>query len=217
MNEHVILLHGIWMRGFVLAAFARGLRQAGYTVSTFDYASVVRGVGPSAQALRARMRATRADRVHLVGHSLGGVVAVEAVRDDGDLPPGRVVCLGSPLNGSTAARRLDRLPGGPMLIGGSRSALCEGVAPWTGARDVGVIAGRVPYGIGLVVGGLAGQHDGTVAVDETRLPGVAGHSVIAATHTGLLFSDEALRLTLRFLREGRFEAASADPGRDRTA
>jgi pimeloyl-ACP methyl ester carboxylesterase len=217
MNEHVILLHGIWMRGFVLTGLARQLRTSGYVVQTFEYASVLHGVAAAAPRLRARMRATRADRVHLVGHSLGGVVAVEAARDDAGLPPGHVVCLGSPLNGSDAARHLGRIPGGALLTGASHATLCAGVAPWTGTRPVGVVAGRVPWGLGLVVGGLAGAHDGTVTVDETRLDGIADHCVVAATHTGLLFSDEALRQTLRFLADGHFDAASPGPGRKRTA
>ena len=38
--------------------------------------------------------------VALVGHSLGGLVALEALRRQPDLPVSRVVCLGSPLRGS---------------------------------------------------------------------------------------------------------------------
>ena len=40
MTEHVILLHGVWMRGLTLFSLARRLRAAGFSVDVFDYASV---------------------------------------------------------------------------------------------------------------------------------------------------------------------------------
>ena len=55
-REHVILLHGIWMRGITLLPLARRLRNAGYSVETIDYASVFRGVAPAVDALRERIR-----------------------------------------------------------------------------------------------------------------------------------------------------------------
>ena len=50
-----------------------------------------------------------------------------------------------------------------------------------------------------------GEHDGSVAVAETRLPGLADHVVVRASHSGLLFSDAAVRQAAAFLRSGRFE------------
>ena len=207
MTAHVILLHGLWMRGITVYPLARRLRQAGYTVETLDYASVLGGAEPAIARLRDRLRAGPAGTVHLVGHSLGGLVALEAVRDAAGLPAGRIVCLGSPLRGSAVARRLAGNAAGGWLLGQSAERLSRGVAAWSGARAVGVIAGCRPFGVGALVGALAAPHDGTVAVAETRLPGVADHRTIAATHTGLLFSAAAADLTVDFLRSGAFGPA----------
>ena len=204
MTEHVILLHGIWMRGITLHPLARRLHSAGYAVETLDYASVFGGLETAAARLRERMRAIDADAVHLVGHSLGALVALEAAREPHALPPGHIVCLGPPLRGSAAARGLARVPGGRWLMGHSAQVLAEGVDAWTGSRDVGVIAGSLPFGLGAALGTLGAQHDGTVAVAETRLPGIADHCTITTSHSGLLFSSEAADLTIRFLRAGRF-------------
>jgi pimeloyl-ACP methyl ester carboxylesterase len=204
MTEHIILLHGIWMRGITLHPLAHRLRSAGYAVETLDYASVYGGVEPAAARLRERMRAIGAATVHLVGHSLGALVALEAVRDAHELPPGRIVCLGPPLRGSAAARGLANVPGGRWLMGHSAHALVEGVGAWTGSRSVGVIAGSLPFGLGAVMGTLNSPHDGTVAVEETRLPGIADHRTITTSHSGLLFSSEVADLTVSFLRGGRF-------------
>jgi pimeloyl-ACP methyl ester carboxylesterase len=206
-REHVILLHGVWMRAFTLRSLARRLREAGYSVEMLDYASVFCGIEPAIARLRERMRAIDADAVHLVGHSLGGLVALETTRGIRRLPRGRTVCIGPPLRGSAVARGLAAIPGGRWLLGQSADALVDGLDAWTGARRVGVIAGRLPFGLGVAVGALASPHDGTVSVEETRLPGIADHRTVAASHTGLLFSSEVADLTIGFLRAGRFASA----------
>ena len=204
MTEHVILLHGVWMRGLTLFSLARRLRAAGFSVDVFDYASVFGDAAATYERLRARMREANADRVHLLGHSLGGIVALEATRRVADLPRGHIVCLGPPLRGSSVARVLSSLPGGRWLLGSNRGALIKGVEGWDGSRPVGVVAGRMPFGIGVSIGALTAPHDGTVAVEETRLGGLADHCTVEATHTGMLFSSTVAELAIGFLRNGRF-------------
>lgn len=208
MNDSVILLHGIWMRSLSLVALRRRLMAAGFAPQSFEYASVVQGPEPSVARLLERVRALRSERVHLVGHSLGGLIALLAARQAGDLPPGNVVCLGSPLCGSAAARGLSRIPGGATVMGRSAQILRSGLARWDGTRAVGSIAGRRPIGLGALVGALHGEHDGTVSVQETQLQGIADHCTVTATHSGLLFSEEAAALTVNFLRSGRFHTAT---------
>jgi pimeloyl-ACP methyl ester carboxylesterase len=205
MTEHVILLHGVWMRGLTLFSLARRLRGAGYSVDVFDYASVFGDSAAIVERLRKRMREASADRVHLVGHSLGGIVALETTRHVRDLPRGHIVCLGPPLKGSSVARLLAHFPGGRWMLGSNHAKLVAGVERWDGSRPVGVVAGRMPFGLGISLGALlTAPHDGTVSVEETRLAGLADHCTVAATHTGLLFSADVADLTVGFLRNGRF-------------
>ena len=204
MSERVLLLHGLWLRGVAMGHFAHELKAAGFDASTFDYASVHGGIDSTIERLRERIFAL-GERTHLVGHSLGGLLAVAAAQRDPQLTGGRIVCLGSPLLGSATARRLGHFPGGTLLLGGSAELLQRGLQRWDGPQQVGVVAGRLPFGFGMLLGGLHGRHDGTVAVAETQLPGIADHRVIAAAHTGLPFSDEAARLTIAFLRNARFD------------
>lgn len=213
LPEPVVLLHGIWLFGSTLRPLARRLESAGFRPVPLTWPSVTGGPGPAVEAVRAKLRElARGGPVHVVGHSLGGLVALEAVREAADLPPGRIVCLGSPLAGSRVARHLDRLPGARRLTGRSHDLLCGGICDCPRGREVGSIAGRVPLGLGALLGGLAGPHDGTVAVDETRLPGLADHCVIAASHSGLLLSPEAARRTVAFLRHGHFGAVAGRRG-----
>lgn len=192
------------MRAFTLSALRRRLEAANFCVELFDYASVLRDPQASMTELVARVHSLRAEKVHYVGHSLGGLIALRALQQTSDLPPGNVVCLGTPLRGSAVARNLAQIPGGSMLIGKSSQILGEGLEAWTSERAVGAIAGRLPIGFGVITGALTAPHDGTVSVSETQLPGLTDHLVVAATHVGLLLSDDVAAQTILFLRNARF-------------
>lgn len=214
MDEHVILVHGLWMRAFTLAALHRRLEREGYKVHFFDYASVLSEHDASIDKLVEFARSIEAAedppaKIHFVCHSLGGLMVLRALRKLPDLAPGCVVCIGSPLRGSAIARSVAQLPGGSFFIGKNLGVLLEGFERWNGKRPIGAIAGRLPFGLGLVFGALPMPHDGTVSVEETQLPGLTDHVVVPATHTGLLFSDEAAAQTVAFLRSRRFHHAAA--------
>ncbi|SFW56825.1 alpha/beta hydrolase [Luteibacter sp. UNCMF366Tsu5.1] len=201
----VLLLHGLWMRGFAMAMLHRRLREEGFQVHQFEYMSVAAPPEQAIARLRKRMRGLAPGPVHVVGHSLGGILALLACRDGDDLPDGRIVCLGSPLNGSGAARGLTHRWGGDMLLGRSKELLEHGLDRWDGPRQVGVIAGRQPVGLGSLVGDVGSEHDGSVGVEETRLPGLTDHCILETSHTGMLVSADVARQVAYFLREGRFD------------
>jgi hypothetical protein len=69
---------------------------------------------------------------------------------------------------------------------------------------VGVIAGTLAVGLGVVIENLPQPNDGTVAVDETRLPGIKDHLELPVSHTGLLVSATVASQTAYFLRHGAF-------------
>lgn len=208
MQDHVILLHGIWMRGITLVPLAHRLRGQGFSVEKMDYASVSGSWGAAGTRLAKRWRASACERVHVVGHSLGGMLALDVAQAEADLPEGSIVCLGSPLKGSAAAKRMSAIPGGSFVMGHSLPILRDGFERWSGPRPVGVIAGCKPIGLGGLVGKLERPHDGTVSVVETHLAGIDDHRVVDATHSGLAFSLEVANLISVFLRSGRF---SRDP------
>ena len=117
-----------------------------------------------------------------------------------------MVCLGSPLCGSGAARDLGRRTWTAPVLGRSGGLLQAGCPPWEGTVPVGMVAGNVARGIGRLITRFGGESDGTVALEETRLPGLAAHCVVPASHTGLVFSAHAARQAAHFLREGRFDS-----------
>ncbi|HZH44771.1 MAG TPA: alpha/beta hydrolase [Lysobacter sp.] len=200
--ERVLLIHGLWMPAATMHWLARRLRAAGFDAETLGYY----GAGRGPQSLLPQLQARLADApAHLVAHSLGGLAALVALETDPGLPVPRVVCLGSPLCGSDAARGLQRHALTRRLLGHSAELLSRGCTPWRGRAQVGAIAGATPLGLGRLFGRFDGPSDGTVAVAETRLEGLADHVVIPASHSGLPFSPRAADLTVQFLRHGRFQ------------
>jgi pimeloyl-ACP methyl ester carboxylesterase len=197
----VVLLHGLWMPGAVMHWLATRLESAGFAAETFSYHSVADGPERAAHAL-AEYIAER--ECGIVAHSLGGLVALQALCETPVLPVHRVVCLGSPLTGSSAVSGMLRWPPAASMFGRSAELLQRGFPCWTGRAEVGVIAGCVPHGLGALFGHFDGPHDGTVAVAETQLAGIADHVVVEAGHSGLLLSEEAAMQTIAFLRDGHF-------------
>lgn len=168
----VLLVHGLGLGGTTSgwAGLTRALEARGVTVATISYSPfgtpmqrIAEQLADEVSALLAR---TGADKVHLVGHSLGGVVIAQAFADG--LLAGQVdtvVTIASPFGGSPWARLvpvgatfralrggsplLRRLAGAPSPAGVrwlALSAAVDRVVP--GARSVpaqpGVLAMRLP-------------------------------------------------------------------------
>lgn len=203
----VVLLHGLWMPGASMHWFAARLRTQGFACESFGYHSIVGG--PDAAIPRLASVLERAP-CRVVAHSLGGLVALETLALHPELPVSRVVCLGTPLCGSGAASGLARWPMAALWLGRSAGLLQRGCTTWPGTLQVGMVAGSIPHGLGALVAGFDGAHDGTVSVAETQVPALADHVVVAASHSGLLFSAEAARLAGTFLRNGAFDRAVAN-------
>jgi pimeloyl-ACP methyl ester carboxylesterase len=205
----VVYVHGLWLTGIEGGILRRRLaKDLSAETRAFSYASVNASMAANAQALARFLSELRADTLHLVGHSLGGLVILKLFEngDDARLPPGRIVLLGSPLNGSRAARNLARLPFGKKILGRgvAEELLREHERRWKGQRDLGVIAGSLSLGLGRLVGVRGVPSDGTILVDETRLRGMSQHLVLRVSHTGLPFSATVARQTGAFLRSGNF-------------
>jgi len=207
-----ILVHGLWQSGLEFFVMRRRLQADGaIRVLFFSYPTVVGSMSDHVRRLIDCARAHQAEQLHFVGHSLGGLVVLRALQVTDDLPPGRAVLLGSPLQGSRTAQSLARMPFGRALIGGALAEECVDWSPreWSGRREVGVIAGSLGLGVGRLLANLDDTHDGTVLVEETRLPGAKDHIVVAASHTGLLLSAEVAEQTRYFLDYGRFSRQDA--------
>lgn len=196
------------MSGFELGVLKHRLDQHGrFRAVAFSYPSLQGSMSDHARSLADFARTQQTEELHFIGHSLGGLVILRALTLASELPPGRAVLMGSPCQGSKAAQGVARvLPFGKALLGAAVHEECIDCArhEWQGQRDIGVIAGSMGMGLGRLFAHLDADHDGTVTVEETRLPGAKDHVIVSTTHTGMLFSGEVAEQAAHFLQEGEF-------------
>jgi len=202
----VVTVHGLWIRSGAMAILRHRLEPRGLTVREFDYPSVTSSLTVNARALADFVDSVPGDTIHLVGHSTGGVVIRAMLDQRVPARVGRVVCIGSPLRGSRTGRRFARLPGGPRMIGQSLGELHAhgGFDSWPAGVEAGSIAGSLPFGLGLLFGPFFAPNDGTVAVAETLVAGLADHLVLRVSHMALLWSPRVADQVEHFLLNGRF-------------
>ena len=116
MSEHIVLIHGLWMNGWDMGLLQYRCRRAGYAATRFKYDSTGRSPGENAGRLAALTDALRAEHLHFICHSLGGLVLRQYLARFPLARSGRVVMLGTPNNTSQAARAVAGWPGGPRLL-----------------------------------------------------------------------------------------------------
>ncbi len=210
MKEAVVLVHGIWMTGVEMSSLARHLRLAGYLVYRFRYQSVRRSPARNAEFLFRYISSINTGRVHIVAHSLGGIVLSHLMsrlhRETTEVCIGRVVLLGSPLGQSNRALAYSRHRLARFLLGKSvDKGLLGGHPPWEAGVPTGMIAGTTGVGLGSVLfGDLVRPNDGTVAVSETLDPALTDHLCVPYNHVSMLFSPVVAKEVICFLREGAF-------------
>jgi pimeloyl-ACP methyl ester carboxylesterase len=216
MSALLVYVHGLWLNGWEAAWLRHRLSQhLGCATRLFHYPSVTADLAANARALAEFLAETRTDTLHLVGHSLGGLIILEfferlleggLLQNGLPLAPGRIVLLASPVGGSRAAQRLAQQPFGNAIMGATASqALLEPRARhWSGVRDLGLIAGDLSLGMGKLMGEIDAPNDGTVLVEETYLAGAKEHLTLRVSHSGMMLSTAVARKTATFLRSGSF-------------
>lgn len=204
-SDAVVLLHGLFLSGPVMLPMAVQLRAAGFTTRIFSYPTLAYSPRENAGALKRLVEDIEAPAVHFVAHSLGGLVVRHFFAAYPQTRPGRVVTLGTPHRYSHAARVLARFEfARNMLKKSLEHGLLGDVPPWDGSHELGSIAGTLSVGLGRVIPGLAVPNDGTVAVEETRLDGMADHLCLPVSHAALMFAPTAAAQCAHFLHHGRF-------------
>jgi pimeloyl-ACP methyl ester carboxylesterase len=123
----VLLVHGLVDNRSVFSVMQRSLRRRGFAhVCTWNYSPLLTDIARGAADLGARIERiceqTGHDRVHVVGHSLGGLIARYLVqRRGGDRRVESLMTLGTPHQGSVLAHVVPTplirqlRPGSPVL------------------------------------------------------------------------------------------------------
>ena len=120
-------MHGIVDNHSIFTLLQRALRRRGFaTVSSYDYGLLTRDIPGAARQLGEAIEKLAAnsgyERIHVIGHSLGGLIARYYVqRLGGDARVHTLVTLGTPHSGTearpTAADAATAGPADPGLAG----------------------------------------------------------------------------------------------------
>ena len=206
-KPNVLLIHGVLMMPMEMRFLGRQLQKLGFNVHYAFYPSVLKTSTENARIVHQQIQALKLPDLHIVAHSLGGIVSMHLLDQFDDIPEGRVVMLGAPVNGSYVAQKMQQWPIISLLLANSMPDALSGknTPEWDTSRDWGMIAGSKNAGLGLLTGGLPGPGDGTVLIEETRHPHQTAHITIHKSHTGLLFSKQAAKLTASFLSQKSFD------------
>jgi triacylglycerol lipase len=212
-RECVILLHGLCRSARSMRPIAVTLQHNGYAVINLDYASTHNSIDALAEdALAPAVNLARRQgysRIHLVTHSMGGII-VRAFLQKHALPPGsRVVMLAPPNQGSELTDwALLHVPRIYRLAGpAARELRTRGNDPINDLKNVGaqvgIIAGSGSWNP-LFSAILPGDDDGKVAVERTRLPGMTDFLIVSDTHMMIMFDSHVHAQIVQFLKSGRF-------------
>jgi hypothetical protein len=215
-REDVILLHGLCRTSRSMAAMERALTQAGYTVHNINYPSRSESVERLGEDVVGRAVADcerdGAVKINFVTHSLGGILVRSYLAHHSVPALGRVVMLGPPNGGSEVVDKfggwwLFKKINGPAgsELGTGRDSTPNKLGPANFCA--GIIAGNwtINWINSLVI---PGSDDGKVSVERTRLAGMADHIVIPSAHPFLMRNRTAIRQTIYFLRNGKFDRAA---------
>ena len=186
----LLLIHGYQCnRGFWFWLRPR-LEAAGWTVATHNLEPVWAGIDDYLQDIERRidevLAATGAQRVILVGHSMGGLVLRAYLRRYGSARVAHIVTLGSPHQGTRLA---------PLGLGRNACQMRPG-SPWLAAL---ASPGAVPLPPGSV--SIFSCHDNYVFPQRTcsTLQGAANVIVGGISHLAMAFSPLVLDKLLEAL------------------
>jgi len=184
----LILIHGYGCNRGAWWWLRRRLEAAGFAVATLNlepvYADIDSYVARLAERIASACRDNACDKVTLVGHSMGGLVARAYLAKFGATHVRQLVTIATPHAGSVLAR----------LGMGRNARQMEPGSPWLGALWRG--------GMPIPVASIRNSHDNFVMPqDNQRLPAAADLELPATGHLAVLFSDVAAEMLLAVLNE----------------
>jgi len=210
----VVLLHGIARTSRSLHKLEQALRQSGFATLSIDYASRKKPLEALAADIHrpiAEFVETTSGPTHVVGHSMGGLLARVYIARHRPARLGRVVMLGTPNGGSEVADLLRRSlpyrtfygPAGQQLTT-ERDLTLTSLPPLD--YPVGIIAGIRTLDPIASIFILPRPNDGRVSVHSSKLERMADHTTVKTSHTGLVRHPAAIAQAIAFLQTGRFES-----------
>ena len=210
-GELVVVLHGLNRTSRAMEKMAAALAQEGYTVLNCNYPSRTASIATLAEGVHQDITPYLADAeaVHFVTHSMGGIVLRQMLQEHPLPNMGRAVMLAPPNQGSEltdalGAWRVYRWVNGPSgdELGTTTNSIHHRLG--TPEFPLGVIAGDRTLNP-LYSWIIPGADDGKVAIERTKVEGMADFRCLHVTHTWMMRNPQVIRQTIHFLKNACFE------------
>lgn len=204
-GEAVVLVHGLMANTLVMESLARWLKPQFDAVINWGYPSIFSPIERHARSLASLLARLdgQCDRIHLVTHSMGGIIARVALAESLPANFGRFVMIAPPNRGSHVARRL-----APYL-----GLVCPPLVQL--ADDTSSFVCSLPPPAISELGVIAAQTDFLVHRQSTQLGCERDHIVLPGLHSSLLWRHETARQVEYFLRHGCFLRTEPTASRER--
>jgi len=186
------------------------LEKEGYAVHNLNYDSRHHTVEKLAETVGQEINevTSSAPRVHIVTHSLGGILVRQIQAHDPISNLGRVVMLSPPNRGSEIVDKIGHWwlftkingPAGQQL-GTDTESLVNQLAPID--FECGVLTGdRSINWINSLM--IPGKDDGKVSVQSAQVEGVSAYKVVHVTHPFIMKKKSVIEDVVKFLNSGNF-------------
>jgi pimeloyl-ACP methyl ester carboxylesterase len=196
--RQVVVLHGLYMSGFVMRPLCARLEKSGLKILNLTYNTL----SPDRAAIFNKIdRFINGKPTALVCHSMGGLVA-RAYLEANSLQSRhveKVITLGTPHKGSHIAKQMQQ-KGFEMLLKNSVEFLLSENGDWPFDAKLYSIAGDLPIGLMPLIA-KGSVSDGTVLIDETKLNGMAEHKVFHLSHTSMIYSRQVMDYIIKLINQ----------------
>jgi triacylglycerol lipase len=203
--ETVILLHGQGRTSVSMLLLKERLKASGYETALYGYNVFSNTLDEITSALITQVKEeTTCPTYHLVGHSLGNIVARNGFADRFAYPAGmgKIVMIAPPNKPAELAKQLRDSKIYHWLTGDSGQKLGDEQLYSTlpvPSVPFGIIAGTESY-----TGLLNEPSDGVVLVESTKLNGMADWVAVSRTHTYIINGEDTFHHVVHFLKNGQF-------------
>jgi pimeloyl-ACP methyl ester carboxylesterase len=195
-RDIVVLVHGLAATRIIMQSLAKSLAGVFAGVTNWGYQSLwspIEAHGRQlATLLRQLDREGKHERIHLVTHSMGGIIARVALAEYLPERFGRFVMIAPPNRGSHVATRLARYLG----------RICPPLSQLSD-HDASFVCSLPPPPV-AELGIIAAATDFLVLEPNTRLGCECDHIVLPGLHSSLLWRRETAEQVRYFLEHGRF-------------
>ncbi|WP_372766266.1 alpha/beta hydrolase [Pseudoalteromonas sp.] len=187
--KKVVILHGLYMSGFVMLPLSKRITKLGFKTLNLSYQSL----SPNKESIFQQIdEFIDGESTAFVCHSMGGLIARAYLEANSQQAVNvkKVITLGTPHKGAAIAKHMKE-KGFELFLKNSVEFLLSENHDWPFNAKLYSIAGDLPLGLMPLIKKNS-QSDGTVLLDETTLHGMAEHKVFHLSHTSLIYSHKVM-------------------------